>query len=141
MRNTIKISFTICLICFFCLLSSVTTAEVGIVVNNSNSITSLSKADLIKIFKGSKTEWNNGGNIDPVILKSDDEEFYSLINMSKAKFNKFWIKLSLSGKAAPLTQLNSDAEMVEYIKTHKNSIGFVTNKENAGDVKVVAISD
>lgn len=141
MRTTIQISFIICFICFFSLIASETKAEVAIVVNSSNSTTSLSKANLIKIFKGSKTEWDNGEKIVPAIIKGNVEEFYSLINMSKSKFNKYWIKLSLSGKASPLTQLESDDDMLKYIKTNENSIGFVTNKENAGDLKVIIITE
>ena len=115
--------------------------EAYVIVNSGNPLNAMTRADLIKIFKGAKTTWDDGSKIVPVVQKEEVKGFFDKIDMSKKKFDKYWIKLSLSGKASPLKTLSSDAAVVSYVQGDGNSIGYVGSKDNLGAVKVVKIMD
>ena len=131
---------------FFMVLSIALAASPGaaqegvyIIVNESNPTSSLTAAELAKIFKGSKKSWGDGSKIVPVVQKSEVKGFFDLIGSTKTKYDKYWIKLSLSGKATPLRSLSDDAVVLGYVKENKNSIGYVRTKGDLSGVKVVDI--
>ena len=131
---------------FFMVLSIVLAASPGaaqegvyIIVNDNNPTSSLTVSELTKIFKGSKKSWNDGSKIDPVVQKREVKGFFDLIGNSKSKYDKYWIKLSLSGKATPLRSLPDDAVVLGYVKENRNSIGYVRTKGDLAGVKVVNI--
>ena len=113
--------------------------EVHIIVNSVSSIKTLPQADLTKIFKSSKTTWDDGTKIMLACQKKEVAAFYNLIGITKKDFDKHWIKLSLSGKAAPLKNLADDAAVISFVKLNSNSIGYVTGSANLADVKNVEI--
>lgn len=113
--------------------------DVYIIVNANNPTTQLTRVELIKIFKGAKKTWNGGSNIVPVVQKSEVKGFFDLMDTTKTKFDKYWIKLCLSGKGTPLNSLSSDSGVVLYVRGDRNSIGYVTSKDDLQGVKVVNI--
>jgi hypothetical protein len=142
MMKRLNIVLAFLLVIGFALAPSMAKAQDAyVIVNSDNPISVMTRADLIKIFKGAKTSWGDGSKIVPVVQKEKVKGFFDLLDMSKKKFDKYWIKLSLSGKATPLKTLSSDAAVVSYVQGDGNSIGYVSSKDNLGGVKVVKIMD
>lgn len=113
--------------------------DVYIIVNANNPTTQLTRAELIKIFKGTKKTWDGRSNIVPVVQKSEVEGFFDLMDTTKSKYDKYWIKRCLSGKGTPLNSLYGDSGVVRYVRGDRNSIGYVTSKNDLQGVKVVNI--
>ena len=113
---------------------------VHIIVNSANSINTMSQADLTKIFKSSKTTWNDGTKIMLAGQKQEVAAFYGLVDTPKKDFDKHWIKLSLSGKAAPLKNLADDNAVVSFVKLNSGNIGYVTGSANLAGVKTIEIT-
>jgi hypothetical protein len=136
----LNIVFAFLLVFSIALAPSITNAQDAyVIVNSDNPVSSLTTSELIKIFKGTKKTWDNGAKIAPVVQKAEVEGFFDMIDMSKKKYDKYWIKLSLSGKAAPLKSFSSDAAVVSYVQGNENGIGYVSSKDNLAGVKTVDI--
>ena len=122
-------------------LSSMATAQDGakIIVNANSPVSTLSRTDLVQIFKGSKTSWDDGSKIVLVVQGQDVKGFFDLIDMSKRKYDKHWITVALSGKATPPKRVSGDAAAVSYVAGTPNSIGYVSSGAGLTNVKVVRI--
>ena len=113
--------------------------DVYIIVNANNPTTQLTRIDLIKIFHGVKDTWDGRSKIVPVVQKREVREFFDLIDTTRTKFDKYWIKNCLSGRGTPLNRLSGDSGVVSYVRGDRNSIGYVTTNDDLEGVKVVNI--
>ena len=122
-------------------LSSTATAQedVKIIVNASNPVSSITRTDLIQIFKGTKTSWADGSKITLVVQEKELQGFYDLIDTPKRKYDKHWITATLSGKANPPKYVSGDTASVQYVRTVENSIGFVSSGVSLPEVKVIKV--
>ena len=122
-------------------LSSMATAQddAKIIVNANSPVSTLTRTDLVRIFKGAKTSWDDGSKIVLVVQEADVRGFFDLIDMSKRKYDKHWITAALSGKATPPKRVSGDAAAVSHVARTANSIGYVGSGAGLTDVKAVRI--
>ena len=65
-------------------------------------------------------------------------DFYKAVaNKSATKMNKYWVKLTFTGKAEAPQKVGSSGDVVSLVKDNKNMIGYVDSADVTGDVKVV----
>jgi len=129
-------------------LISVTTSLYGqsykVIVNNSNSVTTLSKAEVSSIFLKRQNKWSDNSKIVPVDLESKSSVRASfskdLLRKSVAQVRAYWQQKVFAGKATPPLEFNTDAEVVNYIKNNPKAIGYVSSETNVSGVKVITVN-
>ncbi len=117
-----------------------------IVVHESNPVTSVSRKDVSDLFLKRKTTWNHGIRVEPVDLvvpESLRESFCEGIHRRSVRAMKsYWNTQIFSGTATPPPQMTTEAQVLDYIKTHPGAIGYVSSSASVGsDLKVIQASD
>ena len=116
-----------------------------VIVNVSNSVTEMSKAQTSKLFLKKKTKWEDGSKVIPVDLAESSSvrvDFSKAIHGKRVSAIKsYWQKLIFSGRAVPPPMKASDPEVVNFVKANRGAIGYVSADASIADVKVLKIKD
>jgi len=124
-------------IAFVLLLSSIILAATGtasgavkLVVNNGNTVPSITRAKAADLFLKRVTRWDNGRVVTPVDLseKNPTRAAFSkeLLGKEVAWVKSYWQKMIFSGRATPPVELSSDAEVLEFVRNNPDAIGYVS---------------
>jgi len=122
------------------LASPVLAADVVLVVNVANPVTSLDSKSAKQIFLGKKGAWDNGDKIvlysqnDPQITDSFSRK---VLNKSAQQFNTFWKKALFTGTGRPPIEVQNDAQMKQSIAADPRGIGYISSAALDGSVKAV----
>jgi len=140
-RNLLAMTAGILFLLVFSSASSF--AEVAIIVNKQNPATDITKKTLSNIFKQKQKTWEQGGTIEVVNLPKDNplmEKFSeSVLEMSSADLEKYYLKNALSGKGQPPRTAQSPGEVKSIVSGNKNAIGVIDSKDADPSVKVLAV--
>lgn len=113
-----------------------------VIVNPANPASSLSRAQLSRMFLDPST-WDNGQPVLPADLTptSPLRELFSTTvhGMPTAAVAARWANSSVAGKKTPVT-LNSDADVVQYVRLKLGAIAYVSAAADVSAVKVVSIT-
>ena len=116
-------------------------AEIVVIVNPSSGVDALDAGQVKKIFLAKTKKFPNGEHATPIDQKAEAEiytTFYKAVaNKNATKMNKYWVKLTFTGKGEAPKKVNSDAEVIDLIKNNKNMIGYVDSGSVSDGVKVV----
>ncbi|WP_149865502.1 hypothetical protein [Catenovulum maritimum] len=134
-----NIRILIGLICF--VFSSVASAEILVIVNKNNPISSMSKQEIIYIYTGRLMAFSNGEQAQPIDLYDGSQEkatFYKITTGKRlSQINSYWAKLSFTGRLKPPLALETQQAAVEYVVNNANAIAYIDEKYLTDDVKVV----
>ncbi|HEX6088064.1 MAG TPA: hypothetical protein VF266_26275 [Thermoanaerobaculia bacterium] len=106
-------------------------AGVKIVVHTTNALNSISKAKVADLFLERVTRWENGRAVTAV---DQSEKSAARVAFSKELLGKevvwvksYWQKMIFSGRATPPAELSSDTQVLEFIRTNPDAIGYVSD--------------
>lgn len=123
-----------------CLLSSLSFAEVAIIVNSENS-SEISDNDIKRMFLGKNKTFSNGESVKAINLKSGNEirgDFEKqILGKSSSQVKAYWSKLIFSGKAKPLKEFASDSEVLNWVSSTPNAIAYIDASKVDSSVKVI----
>ncbi len=123
------------------LISSALLADVAVIVNPGSGVDALSDSQVKKIFMAKTKKFPNGSAVVPIDQNSDNATyatFYDKVaGKSPSKMNKYWVKLTFTGKAEAPKKVGGDSDVVNLIAGNKNMVGYVDSSAVTGDVKVV----
>lgn len=115
-----------------------------IIVNNSNNVSSITKAELANFLLKKAKVWSNGKEVFPLDLnpKSATREQLTkeILGKSIAQVLAFWQQSVFAGKATPPVELDSDNKMIEFVKNTPGAIGYVSANTNTDGVKTVPLN-
>lgn len=107
-----------------------------VVIHASNPTTTMNHTDLSRVFLKKVTVWKNGERILPVDLapRSAIRERFSrtIHHRSVRAIQAFWQKQLYSGREVPPPELESDADVLSYLRRHPNAIGYVSATTSLG---------
>ncbi len=131
---------------FLCSLLWAQTESFKIVVHASNPVASMTKQQVSRLFLKKDDRWENGFRVTPADQALDGptgEAFCTAVHEKEAKEIKgHWIKVVFSGLGTPPMELNSDQEVLDFVKHNVGAIGYVSAGAPIGDgVKVLSLSD
>ena len=113
-----------------------------IIVNPANPVSSLSRSQLSRMFLDPST-WDNGQPVLPadLSLTSPLRELFSTTvhGMPTAAVAARWTNSSAAGRKTPVT-LNSDADVIQYVRLKLGAIAYVSAAADLSTVKVVSIT-
>jgi ABC-type phosphate transport system substrate-binding protein len=121
-------------------------AAVKVVVHSTNSINSLTKAKVADLFLKRTTRWENGRAVTPVDQseKSPARAPFTkdLLGKEVLWVKSYWQKMIFSGRATPPAELSSDAEVLDFIRSNPDAIGYVSESATiSGAVKPLTVRD
>lgn len=118
-------------------------ANVVIVVNNSNPVTTVKKSALGRYFLKKTTAWESGTPVVPVDLPAVDplrEEFSGwILKMSPKNVEGHWITESLTGGKSAPEIVNSTALVKKRVASDPGGVGYIDSADVDGSVKVIEI--
>ena len=124
-------------------LSMPVSAESMVIVNQGVGDTTLTKADIEKIFTGKKSKWSDGAKIIPVTLDNENDvhvEFLKkYVSKNAFQFAAYWRKMMFTGKGNPPKSFDSEQALIDYVAETSGAIGYVST--TAIKVKQVNVSE
>jgi len=133
----------ICSVIVLMVLSATTAAaDIVLVVNTGNPVSSISTQDAKLIFLGNKKSWDNG---EKIILYSQydyvvrDAFTSKMLNKTGQQFATYWKKALFTGTGRPPVEVKNDVEMKKFISADPRGIGYIDSSSLDDSVKVVKV--
>ena len=126
--------------------ASSASGELAIIVNSSNEIQQVTVDEVANIFLGKSRELPDGTKViplDQLEQRGLREEFYSkVVRKSLPQLNSYWSRLIFTGRGQPPFAVSGDAEVLEFVSSNPNMIGYVDIKslqsaQSLNNVKVL----
>ena len=117
---------------------------VKIIVNPDVEVSSMSQAELARIYLGKKTLWDSGSRITPSLLneKSPLTKEFLEENVRKTvrQYRAYWKRHLFSGKGTAPKTFSSSRQVANYVAENPGGIGVVDAGFEDDRVKVVELS-
>ena len=119
-------------------------SELFIIVNVENSIDHMSVNQLGRIFSKKVKKFDNEMESLPVAQKNSRavtlifNKYVLKKNAQQLKY--YWARKMFSGSSKPPKSLASDMEVIKFVASVKNAVGYVSKEPKNKKVKVIAIS-
>jgi ABC-type phosphate transport system substrate-binding protein len=128
------------LLCGALSFSSLSIAEVAVIVNPSNSA-SLSESDISRLFLGKLKTFENGEKVKLVNLKfgnaTRNEFETNVLKKSSSQVKAYWSKLMFSGKGKPPKEFGTDKDILAFVADNAGAIAYVDSASVDASVKVI----
>jgi hypothetical protein len=122
------------------LWSSVTLAEVSIIVHPSNQA-SISEKDIKNIFLSKTRTFSNGTKVVPIVLPIDDitlEDFAkNYLKKSPNQLKAYWSKLVFAGLGTPPKTIENEEKIIDLVSNNPNFIGIINSASANASVKAL----
>lgn len=111
--------------------------HMAVVVSKQNNVSSLSSAQLGKIFRAETKKWPDGTNIQLVLHLSSTGEAATLEHLNKMSAQQWeaWV----SEHRDSLKMVDSDDEVLAYVESTPNAVGLVDVRSVNDHVTIVRI--
>ncbi len=123
------------------LISSALLADIAVIVNPGSGVDALDAGQVKKIFMAKTKKFPNGSSVVPIDQNADSgtyATFYDKVaGKSPGKMNKYWVKLTFTGKAEAPKKVGGDSNVVSSVAGNKKMIGYVDASAVSDKVKVV----
>ena len=119
--------------------------DFAVIVNASNPVTALPKEEVAKIFLKKSLSWQSGGNVVavelPMAAKAREAFARDVLGKTLPQVKAYWQQMIFSGKDVPLPEKPTDEDVVAFVRSNPNAIGYVSKGVDVGrGVKVVSIA-
>jgi len=127
-------------------LSAEDSVALQVIVNSANPVSSLSKGRLAGLFLKKTTKWDTGQAAQPVDQVPDSalRQGFSrdVLGKDVSAVRSYWQKQIFSGRATPPVELPSSQEVLRFVQSNPNAIGYVTEGTRVGNgAKTVKVTD
>jgi len=114
-----------------------------VVLNPNNPVSEVERRFLSDAFLKKVTVWPNGLVIRPVDQESDSPArrrfSQDVIGRSVSAVKNYWQQLIFSGRNVPPPELNTDAEVLQYVLKNPAAVGYVSPNAELGGAKRLTI--
>jgi ABC-type phosphate transport system substrate-binding protein len=129
----------------FILLFSPRVDAINIISNITADTTSLSVAQLRRIYSMRQVHWQNGLPIVVYVLASKHPLHQQFcreeLRLFPYQLDRIWHKLSFSGFGVAPIEVENQQALIEAIRTTKGAIGYVENLSEVKDVNIIKLDD
>ena len=114
-----------------------------VVAHPSTPATSLGKSDVARLFLKKVTSWSDGTKVVPVDLDrtSSTRRAFSMDVHRKDPnaIAAYWQKQIFSGRGVPPVVKNSDAQVLEFVRSTPGAVGYVSASASTAGVKTIRL--
>ena len=115
-----------------------------LIANPANPIATLSRGEVSKLFLLKRTRWSSGQRAQPVDQVESSpvrRQFSNAIHgMDVPSVKSFWQEIVFSGKGDPPPERASDAQVLAYVRSRPNGLGYVASSTYADGVKIIVVT-
>ena len=116
--------------------------EIAVIVNKSNGVPPMNRAQLSAIFKAKSTQFSGGGRADPVNLAPEDvvrQEFdLAVLGMRPDEVERFWLDNKIRSGVGSPRKLSGPYAVVRFVAGDEAGIGYVATSDASDAVRIVA---
>lgn len=109
--------------------ASSASGELAIIVSADNRVSEITAEEVASIFLGKTRRLPDGTKVIPIDQFEGEkprDEFYSkVVQKSPSQLNSYWSRLIFTGKGQPPFAVTGDSEVLEFIASNPNMIGYV----------------
>ena len=117
--------------------------EFVVIVNKSNNDSSLSKSQVSRMFLKKVFTWKDGEPVKPIDLTPNNkmrQRFSQDIHGRNVySIKNYWQQMIFAGRDVPPLEKESEQEIIDYVSSHPNSIGYVSASAGLENVKVIEV--
>lgn len=128
LKNSICVGFLMC-------ASLPAFAQAVAVIVNPKNASTLSAEQVSNIFLGKSNELVGVDLSDGNPVR--DAFYHKVTGKDGAQLKAYWAKLVFTGKAQPLKEFASDAEVKKFVASNPTGIGYIDKAAVDGSVKVI----
>ena len=128
------LKMTLCAGVLLSLSASALAQSVAVIVNPKNASAPSAEA-ISNIFLGKSNELAGVDLPDGNPVR--DAFYHKVTGKDGAQLKAYWAKLVFTGKAQPLKEMGTDAEVKKFVAANPNAIGYIDKGAVDGSVKVV----
>ena len=117
---------------------------VMIIGNRTLPFDTISKKDLVDIFKQKKTIWENNEKLHIVLLERGEAHKLFLrtyLRKTPIQYTLYWKKLVFTGKGSIPITFRAEKNLMKHVALTGGAIGYISNKIKPHRVKVIKITD
>jgi ABC-type phosphate transport system substrate-binding protein len=115
-----------------------------VIVNQSNSTSTLSEDEISKLFLKKNTKWADGKSVDPIdqVASSGVRKVFTdgVHKKSVNAIKSFWQQAIFAGTGTPPLEKSDDDEVIKYVSQNAGSIGYVSAGTDISSVKELKVS-
>ena len=120
-------------------------SAINIISNLTADTTSLSVAQLRRIYSMRQAHWHNGIPIVVYVLASKNplhQQFCrEQLRLFPYQLDRIWHKLTFSGYGVAPIEVDTQQALIEAVKTTKGAIGYVENISEVKNVNIIKVED
>lgn len=102
----------------------------AVIVNEANSVSTLSAEEVSKIFFKKTQRWSSGLEAVPVDLPESApvRESFSAAVLGKpvSAIRAYWLQQIFSGRSGPPPEKPSDEQVIDFVRNNPGAIGYVS---------------
>jgi ABC-type phosphate transport system substrate-binding protein len=115
-----------------------------VIVNASNPISTIPRAQLSAIFLKKLSRWPSGIDVVPVDQLAEStvrEQFsHAVLGKNTAYVIRYWHRLIFAGRGIPPREVGGDEDVIEIVRKERGAIGYVTRTASLpADVKTIEV--
>lgn len=131
-----------CAVAALLMASPLYAGGLSVIINKDNSVSSVSKAELKRIYTGRMTEWGKT-KIVPVNLPLDSDEarqfLKTYVGMNAQEYREYWVAQQIKGAGtAPMIQKTAD-NVKAMVSQIPGAIGYMASGDVDDTVKAVPV--
>lgn len=113
-----------------------------LIVNADFPFDDLPREKIASIFLGTSIRWSPQLKAFPIDQTKEDEKgkayLSKIVKMYDWEYENWWVEVSLSGQALPISIVASDEDVVEFVRNTKGAIGYISASTPHEGVKILA---
>jgi ABC-type phosphate transport system substrate-binding protein len=114
------------------------------VVNSANTVSTLSRDSVSRIFLKKTTTWPDGKTAAPVDQATETPTRHAfsktILGRTPYEVAAYWNQMIFSGRGLPPSTKASDTEVLAFVRNNVNAIGYVAGDAKLGEgVKVLTV--
>lgn len=121
--------------------ASAATADVFIIVNASNSLTSISTEEIDRVFLKKTKRFENGVTAEPIMQPEGSRQRAlfnkKILDRDEQQLKYYWSRKMFSGGDRPPPSAATEADVITVVAEKPGAIGYVTTRPKDARVKVV----
>ena len=114
-----------------------------VIVNKSNNVSSLSKSQVSRMFLKKVFTWKDGSSVKPIDLTPDSpvRKIFSqeIHGRNVYSIKNYWQQMIFAGRDVPPLEKETEQEIIDYVSSHPEAVGYVSSKTNLDSVKIIEV--